>query len=131
MKKIPRKKYKSTVYIPDKNGDLFSMRQLSKKLERSISWVRRCYKMLGCDTVEKLEYCKKNPPEGTKLTELSPSVLDFDRSKTCHRKNGRAQCDHYRTCSDARCIGKHHERFKVNGSCFVCAKIKEFGPVPE
>jgi len=117
------------VYLPNKHGEMFSIKQMAKKIGRSVSWVRRAHKEFGCRTVEELVQMKKDPPKHIK-TNIYSKVLKFNRGKICYRNNFHSKCTHYSSCSDARCTGVHHERYKEDGSCFECDNLHEFEPVP-
>jgi len=117
------------VYISNEEGELFTIKQISTKIGRSVSWVRRAYKYLECDTVKKLLQMKENPPPNIR-TNIYSKVIKFDRGKICYRNNFYSTCVHYSSCADARCTGKHHDRYKKDGTCFECNNLLEFTPVP-
>lgn len=119
-----------TRYIKDKNGDCFSVRNIAVMIGMSHSWVANAYREHGCKTVEDLIEHKDSPKiDGTKRKVTRPP--DFDRGKTCFRFNYHCECNHYRSCTDARMLGDHHERYKPDGSCFICDNLDEYIPVPE
>lgn len=114
------------VLIPDGNGKIHSIREIAKFLGRSVSWVRKAHVDYGCNELKDFEFLKRNPPKYS--TADAVKAPKFNR-KICYREDFRYKCDNYSSCADMRCIGKHHKRYKKDGSCFICEEMEELTEV--
>jgi len=110
------------IYIMDEAGDKHNLKQVGALVGRSKSWVLKVYKRYNLKTLEEYKQFTVNPSSLRKDPNIATKALvkpiEFSRGKVCYRHNFMLVCIHYTSCADSRSEGKHHERYKTDGTCF-------------